>query len=144
MTVSNPVAERREDALDEAACRQEAARIRQERPGWVVIWLPRESLFKAYPKFRAPRGTVASAARPGELVRRWRKRSWLPEGRQADHGIRARHDRRLTKDPIRWSALPARTSATGCCRAVARAGWSGPGRRTTPVSRHAIATGALT
>ena len=73
MTDSNPVAERHEDALDEAACRREAARIRQERPGWVVIWLPGERLFRAYPKFRAPRGTVASATQPGELVTQMEK-----------------------------------------------------------------------
>ena len=54
--------------LGRVALRQEAARIGQERPGWVVIWLSRERLFKAYPKFRAPRGTVASAMRPVELV----------------------------------------------------------------------------
>jgi hypothetical protein len=68
MTESNPVPEYREDGADDAACRQEAARIRRERPGWVVFWLPGERVFRAYPKFRAPRGTVASATQPGELI----------------------------------------------------------------------------
>ena len=68
MTDSTPAPERHKDGPDDAACRQEAARIRQERPRWVVVWLSRERLFRAYPKFRAPRGTIASAARPEELA----------------------------------------------------------------------------
>jgi hypothetical protein len=55
-----------------------------------------------------------SAAWPGELVTQMEKASWPPEVRQEDHGIRPQHDRRLTKDPIRWNALPAKTSASGC------------------------------
>jgi hypothetical protein len=67
MTDSNLVPQGGERDQQEAACQREAARIRQERKGWVVIWAPDEGRYKAYPKFRAPRGTVASASRPGEL-----------------------------------------------------------------------------
>ncbi len=68
MTDSSPVPPTVEGDSQEAACRREAARIRQEREGWVVIWVPHASRYKAYPKFRAPRGTVASAAQPRELL----------------------------------------------------------------------------
>jgi hypothetical protein len=68
MTDSNPVQPTVERDPLEAACQREAARIRQEREGWVVVWLPHESCYRAYPKFRAPRGTVASAAQPEELL----------------------------------------------------------------------------
>jgi hypothetical protein len=68
MTDSNPVPHPGEGDSQEAACHREAARIRQEREGWVVIWVPHASRYKAYPKFRAPRGTVASASQPGELM----------------------------------------------------------------------------
>jgi hypothetical protein len=68
MTDSNPVPPAGEGDPQGAARHREAARIRQEREGWVVIWVPHESCYKAYPKFRAPRGTVASASQPGELM----------------------------------------------------------------------------
>jgi len=73
MTNSTPASGYREDGPDDAACRREAVRIRQERPRWVVIWVSHKKLFRAYPKFRAPRGTVASAARPEELVAQMEK-----------------------------------------------------------------------
>lgn len=68
MIDSNPVPHPGERDPQDAACQREAARIRQEREGWVVIWVPHESRYKAYPKFRAPRGAVASAAQSGELL----------------------------------------------------------------------------
>ena len=68
MTDSNAIPQEGERDSQEAACHREAARIRQEREGWVVIWVPHAGLYRAYPKFRAPRGTVASAAQPGELM----------------------------------------------------------------------------
>ena len=55
-------------ADDDAAHWQAAKRIREERPGWVVIWLARSSQFKAYPKFRAPRGTALAARTPEDLA----------------------------------------------------------------------------
>jgi len=68
MTDSNPVPAAGERDRPDAARQREAARIRQERERWVVIWVPRESCYKAYPKFRAPRGTVVRAAQPQELM----------------------------------------------------------------------------
>ena len=52
----------------EGACWLQAARIRQDHPRWVVIWLSRERSYRAYPKFRARRGTVVSADGPEELI----------------------------------------------------------------------------
>jgi len=46
------------------------ARVRKERPGWVVIWLARKREFRARPLFRAPRDTVAAGATPEELTAR--------------------------------------------------------------------------
>jgi hypothetical protein len=39
----------------------------------VVLWLPGERLFRAYPKFRAPRGTIANASQPNELAAQMNK-----------------------------------------------------------------------
>ena len=55
-------------AADDAGRRRAAARIRREHPGWVVIWAARAGRYSAYPLFRAPRGTVATAATPDELA----------------------------------------------------------------------------
>jgi hypothetical protein len=51
--------------------------------------VPHESRDKAYPKFRAPRGTVASAAQPGELIAQMDKvelASREPRGRSRNTG----------------------------------------------------------
>ena len=53
---------------NDEACWEAAKRIREERPGWVVIWLARANQFKAYPKFRAPRGTAPAARTPEDLA----------------------------------------------------------------------------
>ena len=68
MTDSNPVPHPGDGDPQNATRHREAGRIRQEREGWVVIWVPHESCYKAYPKFRAQRGAVASATQPGELI----------------------------------------------------------------------------
>ncbi len=47
-------------ARGEAGQWREAARIRREHPGW--------GRFRAYPLFRAPRGTALTAATPDELA----------------------------------------------------------------------------
>jgi hypothetical protein len=47
----------------DAECWREAARLRREHRGWIVIWLARESCFKAYRRMPgARRDTVLSAA----------------------------------------------------------------------------------
>ena len=53
---------------EEAACWRAARQIREERPGWVVIWIARTGQFKAYPKFAAPRGTAPTAQTPDQLT----------------------------------------------------------------------------
>jgi hypothetical protein len=45
-----------------------AIQLRLEHPRWVVLWLTREGLYRAYPRFRAPAGTAASSAQPEELA----------------------------------------------------------------------------
>jgi hypothetical protein len=45
-----------------------AARLRDQRPGWVVTWAPPLRRFTASPLFRAPRGTHLAAQTPEELA----------------------------------------------------------------------------
>jgi len=54
---------------DDAARWREAARVRDEHPGWVVIWLARLRRYHAYHRFTgARRDTVLIAATSGELA----------------------------------------------------------------------------
>jgi hypothetical protein len=52
------------DAAQHAA----AARVRDERSGWVVIWVARKSQFQARPDFPAPADTVVTGSTPEELT----------------------------------------------------------------------------
>ncbi len=45
-----------------------AARLRDQRPGWVVTWAPPLRRFTASPLFRAPCGTHLSAETTEELA----------------------------------------------------------------------------
>jgi hypothetical protein len=48
---------------------QEAARLRREHSGWVVIWLAAEDRYRAYRRLPgARRDTALSAATPGEMA----------------------------------------------------------------------------
>ena len=50
-------------ADEDAACWEQAARLRAEHRGWVVIWLASEARFRAYRRLRgARRDTALSAA----------------------------------------------------------------------------------
>jgi hypothetical protein len=53
---------------DDAACWEAAARVRRQRPGWVVIWVARKGQYQARPLFRAAPGTVATAVTPEGLT----------------------------------------------------------------------------
>jgi hypothetical protein len=53
--------------LNAAACRQAAAHLRQQHSGWVVIWLAQRALYRAWPLFRAPRGTNLTAETPEQM-----------------------------------------------------------------------------
>jgi hypothetical protein len=54
-------------ADDDAARRRAAAQIRDQRPGWIVIWAAPAGRFRAWPLFRAPRGTSLTAQTPEEM-----------------------------------------------------------------------------
>jgi hypothetical protein len=57
------------DARDDAACWQEAARLRQDHSGWVIIWLAPAREYRAYKRLRgARRDTALAAATPSALT----------------------------------------------------------------------------
>jgi hypothetical protein len=56
-------------AVDDAAARRRAAaQIRDQRPGWIVIWAAPMGRYRAYPLFRAPRDTCLTAQTPEEMI----------------------------------------------------------------------------
>ena len=44
------------------ARREQAARVEEVFPGWLVMWGPYTRQFWAFPRFAAPAGTIAQAA----------------------------------------------------------------------------------
>jgi hypothetical protein len=75
------------DALapdDEPAHRQAAAQLRRERPRWVVFWLGRTGQYRAWPLFRAPRGTSLTADTAEQMA------AQMDEAEQAARRSRAR------------------------------------------------------
>ena len=56
-------------SAEDDACWREAARLRREYPGWIVIWLASAGQYRAYRRLpRARRDTTLSAATPEELA----------------------------------------------------------------------------
>jgi hypothetical protein len=56
-------------AGDDAGCWREAARLRREHPGWVVIWLARTGCYRAYRRLPgARRDTALTASTPADLA----------------------------------------------------------------------------
>jgi hypothetical protein len=55
-------------AGDESRHQQAAAQIRRQHPRRVTIWVARAGHYRAWPLFRAPRGTSFTAKEPGELT----------------------------------------------------------------------------
>ena len=54
---------------DDDTCWREAARLRREHRGWIVIWLAPENCYRAYRRLpRARRDTALSAATPAEMA----------------------------------------------------------------------------
>ena len=53
---------------NQAAHHEAAAQIRRQHPGWVTVWVAHLGCYRAYPLFRAPRGTVLTAGTPNELA----------------------------------------------------------------------------
>jgi hypothetical protein len=69
---------------------REAARLRSEFRGWIVIWLAPESQFRAYRRLPgARRDTALSAATPAGLavqISQAGQATGTPAGRRAGHG----------------------------------------------------------
>jgi len=54
---------------DDAACWQEARRLREDHRGWVIIWLAPAGEYRAYRRLPgARRDTTLAAATPGALA----------------------------------------------------------------------------
>jgi hypothetical protein len=54
---------------DDDMCWREAARLRREHRGWIVIWLAPENCYRAYRRLPgARRDTALSAATPAEMA----------------------------------------------------------------------------
>jgi hypothetical protein len=56
------------DAGQDAENVRAAARLRDQRTGWVVVWAPPLRRYSAAPLFRAPRGTHLTAETTAELA----------------------------------------------------------------------------
>jgi hypothetical protein len=55
------------ESPEDVRCWQEAARLRHEHPGWIVLWLARIRQFRAY-RLQARRDTVLTASTPADLA----------------------------------------------------------------------------
>ena len=54
---------------EEGACWREAARLRSQFRGWIVVWLAPENCYRAYRRLPgARRDTAISAATPDEMA----------------------------------------------------------------------------
>ena len=59
----------RGDTGGDAACWREAARLRSQFRGWIIIWLAREGCYKAYKRMPgARRDTALSAATADDMT----------------------------------------------------------------------------
>jgi hypothetical protein len=63
-----PASDHESDQGDDARCWREAARLRREHPGWVVLWLDRTRQFRAYRLRQARHDSVLTAGTPADLV----------------------------------------------------------------------------
>jgi hypothetical protein len=66
MTDTSPASPAAEPDGD-ASQRHAAIQLRRQHPRWVVIWAP-AGHFRAWPLFRAPRGTSLTARTPQEMT----------------------------------------------------------------------------
>lgn len=53
---------------DDDACWREAARLRREHPGWIVLWLAGMRQYRAYKVSRARRNATLTAGTPADLA----------------------------------------------------------------------------
>ena len=68
MTAPGPGGQAPGTAGQDAEQVRAAARLRDQRPGWTVVWAPPLRCYSASPLFRAPRGTHLRAATIDELA----------------------------------------------------------------------------
>jgi hypothetical protein len=57
----------------DAKQRETAASIDRDDPLWLVMWGTASRRYWAYPTFNVPKGTILSAADPGELLTQMRQ-----------------------------------------------------------------------
>ncbi len=63
---NTPASQGREE---EDACWREAARLRREHRGWIIVWLAAENCYRAYRRLPgARRDTAISAPTPAEMA----------------------------------------------------------------------------
>jgi hypothetical protein len=75
------------DRQDDDTCWREAARLRREFRGWIVIWLAPENCYRAYRRLPgARRDTALSAATPAELAAQIGDAERAGTARPAQHG----------------------------------------------------------
>jgi hypothetical protein len=86
------------DPHNEDACRAAAARLQRDHNHWLVLWGCYTHSYVAFPLFSAPRGTILTAATPGEMTGKMRR-----EERVA--GVRVPRQATASADP-RASAEP--------------------------------------
>lgn len=65
-----PLSPRRERDPDQ---RERATRLGEVFPHWLIHWGAWSRRYWAYPRFRAPRGTILNAADPGDLATQMRQ-----------------------------------------------------------------------
>lgn len=61
------------DPHNEDACRAAAARLQRDHRNWLVLWGCYTHNYVAFPLFPAPRGTILTAATPGEMTAKMRR-----------------------------------------------------------------------
>lgn len=61
------------DPRNEDACRRAAAQLQHDHERWLVMWGCYTHSYVAFPLFRAPRGTVLTAATPAEMAAKMRR-----------------------------------------------------------------------
>jgi hypothetical protein len=61
------------DPHNEDACRAAAAQLQRDHKNWLVLWGCYTHSYVAFPLFPAPRGTILTAATPGEMAGKMRR-----------------------------------------------------------------------
>ena len=69
------------DPHNEDACRAAAARLQHDHNNWLVLWGCYTHSYVAFPLFSAPRGTILTAATPGEMTGKMRRQERAARGR---------------------------------------------------------------